>query len=162
MVRFLFWFFRLFSCVHVTADCYRDNGHWLRTRVQGGCLEPKWQWPFWYSAAHPQTNSCIHPTGGIVGDCGSANPSDINSFPGSMLLSLHCGDASSWFLVVALHVSHLRWVPIVDGWREEPSLGSRSRCDSSESEGSNKQAPIADSWLLSHLRPLMSSVKISL
>ena len=78
-LRFLFWFFRLFSCVRVTADCYRDNSHWLITRVQGGCLEPKWQWPFWHPAAHPQINSCTHPSGGIVGDCGSASPSDINN-----------------------------------------------------------------------------------
>ena len=77
--NYFFWFpFWLFSCVHVTADCYRDNGHWLLTRVQGGCLEPKWQWPFWHSAAHPQTNSCVHPNGGVVGDCGSADLSDIN------------------------------------------------------------------------------------
>ena len=30
-------------------------------------------------AALPQTNSCFHPNGGVVGDCGSANPSDINN-----------------------------------------------------------------------------------
>ena len=41
-------------------------------------LEPKWQWPFWHSAAHPRKNSCFHPNGGVVGDCGSANLSDIN------------------------------------------------------------------------------------
>ena len=69
------WFlFGLFSCVHVTADCYRDNSHWLLTRVQGGCLEPKWQWPFWYSAALFLTNSCFHPIGGVGGSCGSATP----------------------------------------------------------------------------------------
>ena len=29
-------------------------------------LEPKWHWPFWYSAAPSQTLSCIHPIGGVI------------------------------------------------------------------------------------------------
>ena len=41
--HFLWLFFGLFSCMHITADCFRDNSQWLLTRGQSGCLEPKWQ-----------------------------------------------------------------------------------------------------------------------
>ena len=58
--------------MHVAADCYGDNSQWLLTRVQGGCLEPKWLRPFWYSAALILTISCFHPIGGVGGVCGSA------------------------------------------------------------------------------------------
>ena len=76
-----FWLFSfgVFSWMHVLLIA-TESLLWLLTQVQGGCLEPKWQWPFWHSTAHPLTHSCVHPNGGVVGDCGSANPSDINRY----------------------------------------------------------------------------------
>ena len=61
-------------CLHATTVCFKHNSHWLLSRVQGCCLEPKWQWPFWYSPALFRLSSCIHPIDGVVGSCGSAQP----------------------------------------------------------------------------------------
>ena len=56
-------------------NCYAAYScSWMLSRIQGGCLEPKWRWPFWYSAAPFLTSSCIHPIDGVVGSCGSAQP----------------------------------------------------------------------------------------
>ena len=67
-------FLRNYFCVHVTTVCFQHKSHWLLSRVQGCCLELKWQWPFWYSAAPFRTSSCVHPIDGVVGSCGSAQP----------------------------------------------------------------------------------------
>ena len=100
--------------MHVTTVCFKHNGHWLLSRVQGCCLEPKWQWPFWYSAAPFRTSSCIHPIDGVVGSCGSAQPFRYQHEASRILGPIHCLPLAVRVLLPSRMVE--RWWCVSRGW----------------------------------------------
>ena len=112
--------------MHVTTVCFKHNSHWLLSRVQGCCLEPKWQWPFWHSAAPFRISSCIHPIDGV------ALQTPQPPMDGSQLvqwLSVQAGNMAGDLQhnVRALMVRASSPMPVSDGRDEVSSLRKQLR-----------------------------------